>query len=83
MPTKNSSIAKILKDLHLGKFDHDEAVKLVARALDLITPFDLIPGIGSIIEAATDVIWLPAAEAIVTGFEKAREKALAKKAAKL
>lgn len=81
MPTKNPPITKILKDLHLGKVDHDRAVTSVAKALDLITPFDLIPVIGSIIESATDVIWLPAAEAIVTGFEKAREKALAKKAA--
>ena len=79
MAAKNPPIAKILKDLHLGKFDHDEAVKLVARALDLITPFDLIPGIGSILETATDLIWLPAAEAICTGFENAKAKALAKK----
>lgn len=82
MAAKNPPIAKILKDFHLGKFDHDDAVKLVARALDLITPFNLIPGIGSIIEAATDLIWLPTAEALVTGFERAKAKAEAKKAAK-
>jgi len=80
MPTKNPPIAKILKDLHLGKIDHDRAVASVAKALDLITPFDLIPVIGSVIESATDLIWLPAAEAIVTGFETAKAKAEAKRA---
>ncbi len=82
MPKPHPAIVKILGDLHLNKVDRAKAVKLIAGALDAITPFALIPGIGPLIEAATDAIWTPAAEAIVDGFEKARKKAIEKAAAK-
>ena len=69
MPPKNKPLLAILRRFHLGEIDHDAAVKAVAKALDAITPFELIPGVGGVIEAATDLIWMPAAEAIVKGFE--------------
>jgi uncharacterized membrane protein YkvA (DUF1232 family) len=75
------TIVQALRKMHDGKMDRESTIKAVALALDLITPFDLIPGIGSVLEAATDLIWLPAANAIVEGFEKAKAKADAKKAA--
>lgn len=82
MATPDRPLLKVLHRFHLGEIGRDQAVASVAKALDMITPFALIPGIGPTIEAATDVIWQPAAEAIVTGFERAKAKAEAKAAAK-
>lgn len=81
MAKPKPTIIKALNQLHKGSASRESTVRAVALALDVITPFELIPGIGSILEAATDLIWLPAAEAIVLGFEKAKAKAEAKKAA--
>jgi hypothetical protein len=75
MPPRRLSIPRILKKLDAPEYDRDAIVRSVALALDAITPLALIPGIGPILELATDAIWMPAAEAIVV----AAERAIAKK----
>lgn len=72
---RRPSISRLLKQLDAPKYDRDAIVRGIALALDAITPLALIPGVGPILELATDAIWLPAAEAIVV----AAERAIAKK----
>ena len=71
-PGSQPPLLVALHKFHLGEVDREATVAVVAKVLDFITPFELIPGVGGLIEAATDLIWLPAAEAIVSGFEKAK-----------
>lgn len=64
-------IPRLLAKLNKPGYDRDAIVRGVALALDLITPLELVPGVGPILELATDAIWMSAAEAIVAGAEKA------------
>ena len=68
------SIPRLIRQLDATNYDRESIVKGVALALDAITPLALIPGIGHILEAATDAIWMDAAEAIVAGAERAIER---------
>ena len=71
-------VLRALRDFYLGGQGRAATVRVIAQALDLATPFVLVPVLGPVIEEATDMIWPAAAEAIVVGFEKAQAKAAAK-----
>ena len=71
---RRPSITRLLGTLGKPGYDRDAVVRAVALALDAATPLALVPGIGPILELATDAIWLPAAEAIVAGVERAIAK---------
>lgn len=79
---KHPSIPRLLGRLNKPGYDRDAVVRGVALALDLITPLDLVPGVGPILEMVTDAIWVSAAEAIVAEAEKAIARKRARDAAK-
>lgn len=67
---KHPSIPRLLKQLNKPGYDRDAVVRGLALALDLITPLGLVPSVGPLLEVATDLIWMPAAEVIVAEVEK-------------
>ena len=42
----------------------------VEATADAMTPLELIPKVGDLLESATDTIWMPVAEMIVTRIEE-------------
>ena len=79
---KRQTIPHLIGLLHKPGTDRDAVVRGIALALDLITPLGLVPGVGPILEAATDAIWMSAAEAIVTEVERVIAKKRERDAAK-
>lgn len=71
---KRKTIPHLLGRINKPGYDRDAIVRGVAVALDVITPLELVPGIGPLLELATDAIWMSAADAIVAGVERAIEK---------
>ena len=71
---RRPSVARLLGSLGEPGYDRESVVRGVALALDLITPLALVPGIGPVLEAATDLIWMEVAEALVAGVERAVER---------
>lgn len=72
--TRRPSIKRLLLRVGTSGYDRDAVVRGVAAALDAITPLGMVPGIGPVLELATDAIWMSAAEAIVAGVERAVER---------
>lgn len=71
---RRQSIPRLLGRLNKPGYDRDAVVRGVALALDLVTPLAMVPGIGPVLEAATDLIWMEVAEALVAGVERAVAK---------
>lgn len=71
---KHQPIPRLLSQLNTPGYDRAAIVRGVAIALDLITPLGLVPGIGPLLELATDAIWMAAADAIVAKIEEAIAK---------
>lgn len=79
---RRQSIPRLLGRLNKPGYDRDAVVRGVALALDLVTPLAMVPGIGPVLEAATDLIWMEVAEALVAGVERAVAKKLERHASK-
>ena len=69
--TRRLAIHKVLGALQKpGSYDRDLVVRTLAMTLDAMTPLELIPKVGDFLESATDTIWMPVAEMIVTRIEE-------------
>lgn len=67
-------VLRALRSLGTPGYDRAQVVAAVAAALDLVTPLGLIPGVGPVLELATDAIWPTVAEALVAEIERAIQR---------
>ena len=73
-------ILRALNEFQKGNLSYPAAVQDVADTLADHARCGDIVEVGHLLEAVDSLIYLPAAQALVAGFEKARARALAKRA---